>query len=127
MVQSEADQKNEGESEVGQKEESGKAWAENSPGECEEEEPKKKKKSQSEYTPIRRSRHEPKKNQQRLSIPEKGKSHQNTPISSDLVSNISLSPSERSSAQTTEVPIDTETTAVSTPYEEQDETMAAKK
>ena len=63
-----------------------------------------------------------------MSIPEKGKSHPNTPIIADFVSNIALSPSEISIARTIEVPLDTSTTAVRTAdEEEQDETMAAKK
>ena len=59
--------------------------------------------------------------------PGKGGSQPNNPTSSDLVSNISISPSERSAAQAIEVPIGTATTAVGTPYDEQDETMAARK
>ena len=54
-----ADQKDVGESEEEQEEESGNPETENGPGESEEEEPQKKKKSRSEYTPSRRSSHEP--------------------------------------------------------------------
>ena len=94
----------------------------------EEEEDHQKKRDMPESEPIN---HEPIKNLQRLEIPERWrKSQPNTPISSGLVSDISLSPSERSEisvAQTIEVPISTATSAVNTPEEDQDETMAAKK
>ena len=125
-VQSEADQKTAGESEAGQKEES-----ENQRQRTAQEKVRRENRGRKEK-PIRVYTHQTQqscadKKPAAPDRPRKGKSHPNAPISSDLVSNISLSPSERSSAQTTEVPIDTETTAVSTPYEEQDETMAAKK
>ena len=77
------------------------------------------------------------KNLRRLNIPEvEGRSHSQSPISSDIVSSISIpsqKPSERSEtsiAQTIEVHIDTPS-VINTPKEgegdEDDETAAAKK
>ena len=87
-----------------------------------------RRKSRPEYSHSRSSSQEQNK-QQRLNIPEGGKSRPTTPVSSDIVSNISLSPSGRSIAPTIEVPIDTATTAVQTADvgEKPDETTTVKK
>ena len=106
----------------------GKEEIVNIPRESESELHQRTKKSRSEYRPVRRSSHEPTRNQQDLNFPEAGNSHPNTPISSDIVSNISVSNrSERSVAHTIEVPIETSATAVRTADVERDEAMASKK
>ena len=94
-----------------------------------EEEHQRAERSKPESGPIT---HEPIKNIHHLAIPEKGRKCQpSTPISSDIVSNISMSPSEqseRSAIQTIEVAISTATSFYTQGDEDgQDDTMAARK
>ena len=99
------------------------------PTESEEGETKKqKKKSRSGHTSIRRIIQEPNKNQQHLSIQATGSNQPNTPIRSDLVSDISLpNMSEQSEICAIEVPIGSATTTAKEDDEPMDQTMAANK